>query len=286
MIGRATRGILATLCVGAVTLVAAPPADAQVTTAFDGANPCAPLSGADAGRYSCGGIVETWDGTTPIDTNLFLPSNNPPAGGFPLIGVYHGWGGSKLGLSTTVRALMSRGYAIFSISDRGWGMSCGGTDPKRLTPACADGYNHLMDTRYEVRDAQYLDGTSRRRRHRRPTAHRRDRRLLRRRHVDGARGAARTASCCPTTRSSRGRAPTASDIELAAAAPGDPLDRPRVLAAAERRAPSTTRPTRPTGGRTATSGSACSSSRSWQACTRPGSLPATTRPRAPIRMRT
>ena len=38
--------------------------------------------------------------------------------------------------------------------DRGWGNSCGGTDPKRLQPVCANGYNHLMDTRYEVRDAQ------------------------------------------------------------------------------------------------------------------------------------
>ena len=28
------------------------------------------------------------------------------------------------------------------------------TDPNRLLPVCANGYNHLMDTRYEVRDAQ------------------------------------------------------------------------------------------------------------------------------------
>src|SRR6185503_18318173 len=46
------------------------------------------------------------------------------------------------------------GYAVFSMSDRGWGNSCGGTDPNRLLPVCAEGYNHLMDTRFEVRDAQ------------------------------------------------------------------------------------------------------------------------------------
>jgi hypothetical protein len=46
------------------------------------------------------------------------------------------------------------GYAVFSMSDRGWGNSCGGTDPKRLQPVCLSGYNHLMDTRFEVRDAQ------------------------------------------------------------------------------------------------------------------------------------
>ena len=40
------------------------------------------------------------------------------------------------------------------MSDRGWGNSCGGTDPKRTQPVCANGYNHLMDTRFEVRDAQ------------------------------------------------------------------------------------------------------------------------------------
>ena len=26
------------------------------------------------------------------------------------------------------------GYAVFIMSDRGWGNSCGGTDPKRLLP--------------------------------------------------------------------------------------------------------------------------------------------------------
>jgi hypothetical protein len=41
------------------------------------------------------------------------------------------------------------------MSDRGWGLSCGATDPKRLIPGtCDHGYNHLMDTRFEVRDAQ------------------------------------------------------------------------------------------------------------------------------------
>ena len=99
------------------------------------------------------------------------------------------------------------------MSDRGWGMSCGATDPKRPTPVCAEGYNHLMDTRFEVRDAQEVfealadrDATG-------ATA---DEglvdpqrigvhgRLLRRRHLDGARGAqepqdgiARTAPSSP-----------------------------------------------------------------------------------------
>src|ERR1700745_1824083 len=40
--------------------------------------------------------------------------------------------------------------------DRGWGCSCGSPDPQKAEPICEKGYNHLMDDRYEVRDAQYL----------------------------------------------------------------------------------------------------------------------------------
>ena len=44
------------------------------------------------------------------------------------------------------------------MSDRGWGNSCGAQDAKRLTAECREGYNHLLDTRYEVRDAQLMAG--------------------------------------------------------------------------------------------------------------------------------
>lgn len=158
---RTMRTVLVSICVTVGTFGAAPAASAAVTHAFDGATPCTPMTGADAGRYNCSSPstgVPTWDGTTPIDVNLFLPSDTPPPGGWPLLGFYHGWGGSKLGLNARLRSFLSRGYAVFSVSDRGWGNSCGGMDPKRLFPVCADGYNHLMDTRFEVRDAQYLIG--------------------------------------------------------------------------------------------------------------------------------
>jgi hypothetical protein len=42
------------------------------------------------------------------------------------------------------------------MSDRGWGNSCGALDSEKAAPVCAKGYNHLMDDRYEVRDAQFL----------------------------------------------------------------------------------------------------------------------------------
>ena len=160
---RARRAI-ATGAVAFGALAFAPSAGAVVTTAFDGQTTCVPMTGANVGKLNCSSPatgVKTWDNQTAIDVNLFVPSATPPPGGYPLIGFYHGWGGSKVGLTSQTQRYLDNGYAVFSMSDRGWGNSCGGTDPKRLTGAvpggpCEKGYNHLMDTRYEVRDAQYL----------------------------------------------------------------------------------------------------------------------------------
>ena len=142
------------------------------------------------------------------------------------------------------------GYAVFSMSDRGWGNSCGGDGSRqRLQPAaCADGYNHLMDTRFEVRDAQELSRRS----------------LVdeaRREPVD--RRSASTAA--PTAAGSRWRSPRCRDrVMLAEREPrppgsarrqddGDrgraarhPLDRPRLLADCRTATRSTTSRTRPT----------------------------------------
>ncbi len=139
------------------TLAVAPAADAAIDQLFGGAVTCTVQSGADAGERHCAGIFTTFDGA-PIDVNVGFPPAPAagPDGGFPIIGVFHGWGGSKLSLtSASMQEWLDAGYAVFSMSDRGWGLSCGATDPKRLTPGTCDaGYNHLMDTRYEVRDAQ------------------------------------------------------------------------------------------------------------------------------------
>jgi hypothetical protein len=137
----------------AITLLVAPNAGAAVTKAFDGAVDC----GVQAdGTRACSGIVSSFDGA-PIDVNLRLPA--APASGtdgdYPLVMEFHGWGGSKL---NSYKSWTDSGYAYFSVSDRGWGNSCGGTDPKRLQPVCANGFNHLLDTRYEVRDVQELVG--------------------------------------------------------------------------------------------------------------------------------
>ncbi len=83
------------------------------------------------GTRLCAGIVPTFDGS-PIDVNLVLPPA-PGAGAdgdYPLVMDFHGWGGSKLDVRPA--RWTDDGYAYFTISDRGWGDSCGGTDPKRL----------------------------------------------------------------------------------------------------------------------------------------------------------
>jgi predicted acyl esterase len=141
-------------------LALAPAARADFPTLYGGDVSCAAQPGNGNVRL-CGGETTTWDGITQIDVNVVLPPQ-PAAGDdgpYPLIGYFHGWGGSKLGLADPqVQQWAQSGYAVFSMSDRGWGDSCGGQDIDRLLEptACATGYNHLMDTRYEVRDAQHL----------------------------------------------------------------------------------------------------------------------------------
>src|SRR5688572_14539611 len=113
-------------------------------------------AGPNVGERHCSGEFLTFDGT-PIDITVAFPPapGSGPDGDFPVVGQFHGWGGSKtLATAGGAQQWLDAGYAFFSMSDRGWGQSCGAPDPQRLMPVCAEGYNHLMDTRFEVRDAQ------------------------------------------------------------------------------------------------------------------------------------
>jgi X-Pro dipeptidyl-peptidase (S15 family) len=119
-------------------------------------------------RYCKGFIFKNWQAKTKIDVNVFLPPEADGAGPYPTIGEFHGWGGSKYGLTEEnggftqakdprIQGWAEQGYAVFSMSDRGWGLSCGGLDTQKTNEAvCGNGYNHLLDDRYEVRDAQFL----------------------------------------------------------------------------------------------------------------------------------
>jgi predicted acyl esterase len=97
----------------------------------------------------------TFDGV-PIDVNVAFPAAGD--GPFPLLIWGHGYGGSKIGFSS-MKQYTDRGYAVFSMTDRGFHESCGTPGAKaRAGAACDDGYVRLMDTRYEVRDAQEFAG--------------------------------------------------------------------------------------------------------------------------------
>ena len=132
---------------------------ASVTSVFPNHIACA-AQPSNGNVRLCSGQTTTFDGTG-IDVNVILPPDPAPSadGPYPVIGTFHGWGGSKIGVDSRTQGWAESGYAVFSMSDRGWGNSCGGMDPDRLNPTlCGKGYNHLMDDRYEVRDAQYFLG--------------------------------------------------------------------------------------------------------------------------------
>ncbi len=106
--------------------------------------------------------VPSFDGV-PLDADLTLPrAGRPP---FRLIVLLHGLGGNKLetesarddGAIDNV-TFASHGWAVLSYTARGFGGSCGTALARRGTPACARGWSHLADQRYEVRDTQYLAG--------------------------------------------------------------------------------------------------------------------------------
>ncbi|MBN8871006.1 MAG: acetylxylan esterase [Solirubrobacterales bacterium] len=145
---------------------AAPP-----TSIFGGKIPCTQQAQPD-GRILCAGpggsdsnapanTVPSYDGT-PIDVNVAFP--NPQEfgdGPYPLAMYFHGFGGGKEGFDGDLKRFTDSGMAAFSMTERGFKKSCGKPDAiqalNAVTPgACNKGFIHLMDSRYEVRDAQYL----------------------------------------------------------------------------------------------------------------------------------
>lgn len=144
------------MAAGIGLLLSAAPAKAEISSVFDGAVECDVQQ--DGTRY-CGGsdtLAETFDGQL-IDVNVALPPEpaSGPDGPYPLVMQFHGYGGSELNDEELAR-WTDQGYAAFSMSDRGFG-PCGA---KPVPPArCAgEGWVRLMDTRYEVRDAQVFAG--------------------------------------------------------------------------------------------------------------------------------
>ena len=112
----------------------------------------------------CSGLAESWDGV-PLDTTVLLPPGR--AKDLPLVALVHGFGNSKYeyldpaseAYTGNAFTWARRGYAVLTHTARGlWG-SCGTPESRLASPqACADGYIHLADVRFEVRDTQELIG--------------------------------------------------------------------------------------------------------------------------------
>ncbi len=125
-----------------------------------GLTDCGPAQGV----YQCSGLVETWDGV-PLDTTVTLPSKSSRH--LPAVAEIHGFGNSKYeyldpgstAYTDNAFAWAKDGYAVLTYTARGlWG-SCGTPEARAANPqACARGYIHLADVRYEVRDTQELIG--------------------------------------------------------------------------------------------------------------------------------
>ena len=123
---------------------------------------------AQNGVRFCGGSTATrvasFDGV-PLDVDVTLPAAGD--GPFPTIVMLHGWGGSKSDFESTTAGggqdhfdnvyYASKGWAVVNYSARGFGNSCGG-ESSRTAAACAQGWIHLADQRYEAHDTQFLLG--------------------------------------------------------------------------------------------------------------------------------
>jgi hypothetical protein len=161
----ARRALLLATAVLCACLLAPAAANATITSVFGTVTCTEQGPGATAGQRWCGNsagtTVASWDGT-PIDVAVGFPVATGSDNNYPVVGIYHGWGGSKITPSSaTAQRWLTKGYAVFSITDRGWGSSCGkpSSPVNTVKPApCQKGYIHLMSRAYEVRDVQTLLG--------------------------------------------------------------------------------------------------------------------------------
>ena len=127
----------------------------------DGRTLCSGPGGPDSNAPA--NTVPSFDGV-PIDVNVAFPNAQTFGDGpYPLAMYFHGFGGGKEGFDGDLKRFTDLGFAAFSMTERGFKKSCG--KPAAIAAlnaevpgACDRGFIHLMDTRYEVRDAQYFAG--------------------------------------------------------------------------------------------------------------------------------
>src|SRR5580704_2521124 len=144
---------LSGVIVGLLAIPAA--ASATITSVFGTVTCTTQGAGATEGQRWCGNSANTtvpsFDGT-PIDVAVGFPVASGSDNNYPVVGIYHGWGGSKITPSSAAaQRWLKLGYAVFSITDRGWGSSCGKPSSPANTlkpPPCERGYIHLLSRRY------------------------------------------------------------------------------------------------------------------------------------------
>jgi dienelactone hydrolase len=157
---RARRAASALVALCAAALLA--PASAGAQTALG-----IPCAAPQDGVFFCQGDSAHRVEATSTDKHVLLDVNVAlPAGGanLPLVIQMHGWGGQKGGLDR-MKPWAQRGYAVLNYTSRGFNGSCGSPAARGILPpdptslaGCQSGWIKLMDTRYEIRDAQELAG--------------------------------------------------------------------------------------------------------------------------------
>ena len=129
----------------------------------DGVRVC---HGDESGLESADLRLKSFDGT-PLALYVTLPPahGSGAQGHYPLVVQSHGWGDPPTGPNDTQYAgptadqWAEDGYAVLQLAARGWGDSCGSAASRAVNvAACANGYIHLDDYRYEARDVQYSVG--------------------------------------------------------------------------------------------------------------------------------
>jgi hypothetical protein len=119
------RRMLSVAAVVAAGLIATPPADAAIPQVFTKTATPINCTAQASGQRFCGtgtAQIESWDGI-PLDVAVGFPpapTDGSPDGPYPVIGIYHGWGGTKLSLSgSDAQRALTRGFAVFTMTDRG-----------------------------------------------------------------------------------------------------------------------------------------------------------------------
>ncbi len=170
------RKIVGVLIALIASLAVVQSANAEITSVFNGKLPCVTTpsgvrecsgpggspSDAPASNKADERTVESWDGT-PIDINVAFPDADKFGDGpYPMAMYFHGFGGGKEGFGGDLKRFTDMGMAAFSMTERGFKFSCGEANAitalETAGKNCDNGFIHLMDTRYEVRDAQYFAG--------------------------------------------------------------------------------------------------------------------------------